>query len=135
MTLRPTRFLHLALLGDAAASAATGLLLAAAPIAGLLGLPESLLRVAGLALLLYAAFVGWVGRSAAPPRAAVRAIIAVNVVWVLDSVALLALGPALAGLSPTALGTAFVLAQAAAVAGFAAAQAAAMRGAAKAQPA
>lgn len=134
--LTPTPFLRLALLGDAAASGATGLLLAAAagPLAGLLGLPEPLLRVAGLLLLPYAAFVAWAGTRAAPARTAVRAIIAVNLLWVADSVLLL-LGPALAGLRPTALGVAFVLFQAAVVLGFAVAQWIALRRAAVSPPA
>lgn len=125
----PTPLLRLALLGDAAASGATGLLLAAAagPLSGLLGLPEPLLVAAGLALLPYAAAVAWLGRRAAPARNAVRAVVAVNAVWVADSLLLLALEPALAGLAPTALGVAFVLAQAAVVAGFAAAQWLALR--------
>ena len=121
----PTPFLRLALLGDAAASGATGLLLAAAagPLAPLLGLPEPLLRVAGLVLLPYAALVAWAGRAAAPPRGAVWAIIVVNLLWVADSLLLLAL-PRLA---PTGLGIAFVLAQALVVLGFGLAQWAALR--------
>ena len=128
-TLNSTPFLRFALLGDAAASGATGLLLAAAagPLSSLLGLAEPLFHVAGLVLLPYAAAVAWLGSRAAPSRNAVRAVVAANPVWVADSLALLLLGPALAGLAPTALGVAFVLAQAAVVAGFAAAQWIALR--------
>jgi hypothetical protein len=128
-TVNSTPLLRLALLGDAAASGATGLLLAAAaaPLSGLLGLPEGLLLVAGLVLLPYAAAVAWLGSRAAPSRGLVRAVVAVNLVWVVDSLLLLAFGPAFAGLVPTALGVAFVLAQAAVVAGFAAAQWVALR--------
>jgi hypothetical protein len=128
-TVNSTPLLRLALLGDAAASGATGLLLAAAaaPLSGLLGLPEGLLLVAGLVLLPYAAAVAWLGSRAAPSRGLVRAVVAVNLVWVADSLLLLAFGPAFAGLAPTALGVAFVLAQAAVVAGFAAAQWVALR--------
>ena len=124
VTVHTTPFLRLALLGDAAASGATGLLLAGAagPLAGLLGLPEPLLRTAGLILLPYAALVAWAGSRPALPRNAVRTIIAVNLLWVIDSAALLAFGPA-----PRALGVAFVLAQALAVLGFAAAQWTALR--------
>jgi len=120
-----TPFLRLALLGDAAASGATGLLLAAGagPLAGLLGLPEPLLRSAGLILLPYAALVAWAGARPALPRNAVRAIIVINLLWVLDSAALLAFGP----VAPRALGVAFVLAQALVVLGFAAAQWTALR--------
>ena len=134
-----TPFLRLALLGDAAASGATGLLLATAagPLAGLLGLPEPLLRVAGLVLLPCAAFVAWAGTRAAPPHPAVRAIIAINLLWVADSVLLVLLGPSLAGLKLTAFGVAFVLAQAAVVLSFALAQWIALRraGSADAPPA
>jgi hypothetical protein len=122
--------LRFALLGDAAASGATGLLLAAGagPLAPLLGLPGPLLRGAGLALLAYAAVVAWLGTRDAPPRAAVLAVVVVNLLWAADSLLLLALGPA----APTGLGVAFVLAQALVVLGFAAAQAAGLRGAAAA---
>ena len=73
ITLNPTPFLRLALLGDAAASGATGLLLAAAagPLTPFLGLPEPLLRGAGVVLLPYAACIAWAGIRAAPPRWAV----------------------------------------------------------------
>jgi hypothetical protein len=127
--LNATPFLRLALLGDAAASGATGLLLVAAagPLTTLLGLPEPLLRIAGLLLLPYAAFVAWIGRRTTPPRNAVRAVIAVNLLWVADSVLLLVFGPALTGLAPTALGVAFVLAQALVVLGFALGQGIALR--------
>lgn len=129
-TLHPTPFLRFALLGDAAASGATGLLLAAGAgaLASLLGLPEGLLRVAGLLLLPYAAFVAWAGTRDGVPRNAVRAVVAVNLLWVLDSVLLLAFAP----VSPNGLGVAFVLAQALVVAGFAAMQWTALRGGASA---
>jgi hypothetical protein len=128
-TLHPTPFLRFALLGDAAASGATGLLLAAGAgaLASLLGLPEGLLRVAGLVLLPYAAFVAWLGtRSGGVPRNALRAVVAINLLWAIDSALLLAMGP----VSPNGLGTAFVLAQALVVLGFAAMQWTALRGAA-----
>ena len=115
--------LRFALLGDAVASGATGLLLAAAsgPLAWLLGLPAPLLRGAGLVLLPYAILVAWLGMRAVPAPPLVRTVIAVNLFWVADSL-LLALGPALFGLAPNGLGIAFVLAQAAVVLGFAVAQ-------------
>ena len=129
--LRPTPLLRFALLGDAAASGATGLLLAAGAgfLASLLSLPEELLRWAGLLLLPYAAFVAWAGTRDGVPRNAVRAAVAINLLWTLDSVLLLALGP----VSPNGLGTAFVLAQALVVLGFAAMQWTALRGAASAR--
>lgn len=119
-TIHTTPFLRMALVGDAVASGATGLLLAAGAglLAGLLGLPELLLRTAGLLLLPYAALVAWTGTRPVLPRNLVRAVIAINLLWVLDSAALLAFGP----VSPRPLGTAFILAQALVVLSFAALQ-------------
>ncbi len=124
-TLTRTPFLRVALLGDAATSGATGLLLvtAAEPLAPLLGLPTTLLHGAGFVLLPYAAFVTWAGTRDTPPRWAVRAAIIVNLLWAADSALLLAAGP----VSPAAPGTAFVLAQALAVLGFAVMQWSALR--------
>ncbi|TPG57209.1 hypothetical protein EAH89_12215 [Roseomonas nepalensis] len=121
-------FLRRALLLDAAASGATGalMLLAASPLAELTLLPPGLLRAAGAVLIPYTAFVLWLGRHAAPPRGLVRAVVAINLLWTVESVAILALG----WVSPNALGTAFVLAQALAVLAFAGLQAAGLRGAA-----
>ena len=118
-----TSLLRVALLGDAAASGATGLLMAAAagPLAPLLGLPEPLLRGAGLVLLPYAAFVAWLGRRPVPGL--VRAVVAVNLLWAADCVLLLVSG----FVAPTGLGIAFVLLQALVVLGFALAQWAGLR--------
>ncbi len=117
--------LRLALLGDAAASGATGLLLATAagPLAPLLELPTPLLRDAGLVLLPYAAFVAWAGTRDRPPRWAVRAAIIINLLWAADGALLLAVGP----IAPSEFGFAFVLAQALVVLGFAIAQWSALR--------
>jgi hypothetical protein len=119
--------LRLALKLDALASGALGvlILLAAGTVVGdgrpfvlLLGTPLALLVPAGLFLLTYAAFVWRVGTRGRINRTAAGSVVAVNVVWVLASVALL-----MAGWFPlTALGVAFVLAQAAAVALFVALQ-------------
>ena len=119
--------LRLALKLDALASGALGvlILLAAGTVVGdgrpfvlLLGAPLTLLVPAGLFLVAYAAFVWIVGTRGRINRTAAWSVAAVNVLWVLASVALL-----VAGWFPlTALGVAFVLAQAAAVALFAALQ-------------
>jgi hypothetical protein len=93
---------------------------------GVLGLPAGLLRGAGLALLPFAAYLAHAARRPTLSRGAALAVIAVNIVWTLDSILLLASG----WVEPTSVGTAFVLAQAAAVAGFAALEAAALRGSA-----
>lgn len=115
--LRSPSLLKFALLGDALASGAMGLLLvvAAAPLAGPLGLPESLLRIAGASLLPFAAIVAWVGTRVEPPRAAVWAVVAYNALWVVESLALLLLG----WYAPSSLGIAFIVAQAVIVAAFA----------------
>jgi hypothetical protein len=112
-----TPFLRFALLGDAAASGATGLLMAAAagPLSGVLGLPKPLLLGVGLVLLPYAAFVGWLGLKPQVPTALVWAVIVANAVWALDSLLLLLSG----WVQPTGLGMAFVIAQAVVVALFA----------------
>lgn len=90
-------------------SGATGLLLAAAagPLELLLGLPEPILRGACTAL----------------PHCTMRAAATLDLVWVADSLLLLILGP----VSPTALGTAFVLVQALVALGFAVAHWTALR--------
>ncbi|MBU8540115.1 hypothetical protein [Falsiroseomonas tokyonensis] len=121
--------LKLALLGDAAACAASGLLLAggAGLLAAPLGLPEALLRGAGLFLIPWACLVALAGLSAAPRRGAVLAIIVLNALWVLDSL-LLAAGTF--GLAPSHLGQAFILVQAAVAGGFTALQILALRRAA-----
>lgn len=110
-------FVRRALLADALATAATGLLLAvgADHLTGILGLPVALMRLAGLSLLPFAAIVLFVGLRQSPPRTAVLAIIAYNVMWTVDSFVLLASGWA----APTLLGSAFVIMQAVTVGGFA----------------
>jgi hypothetical protein len=125
MISRPNTLLRYALLADAVASGATGLLMAtgAGPLSGLLSLPEPLLRWAGISLLPFAVLVGLCARAVPPSRSATLAIVFVNALWVIDSFALLASG----WVSPNGLGVAFVAAQALAVGALAAAQAAALR--------
>ena len=79
------------MLGDAAATGATGLRLATAAetLAPLLGLAGPLLRGAGLMLLPYAAVIAWAGIRAAPPRWAVRDAVAQNLLWTAASLLLL----------------------------------------------
>ena len=110
---RPT-FLRRVLTVDATTSAAMGVALAldANALAGLLELPAGLVAYAGLSLLPFAAVVAWLGTRAIPPRPGVWAVIAANLVWVVASVVLLASG----AVAPNALGYAFVVAQAIAVA-------------------
>jgi hypothetical protein len=106
--------LRLALLADAVASGAMGVLLAAAaePLAGWFGLPLALLREVGLLLIPYAALLGYLATRITTPRLPAQFIVAGNVLWVVGSVALLVSGL----VAPTVLGTAFVIAQALVVA-------------------
>jgi hypothetical protein len=110
-------FLRNVLLADALVSGATGALmaLAAGVLEPMLQVPATLLRVAGLALLPYAAFVALLARRDAPPRGLVWAVVACNALWAIDCVALLFTG----WIDPSVLGVAFVLMQALVVAAFA----------------
>jgi len=111
------RFLPRVLLVDAAASAVTAVLLVAAAdhLAPLLQLPAALLRGAGVALLPFVAVVYGLSRQAAPSRAAVAGVVAINFAWVAASV-WVAFGGAW---QPSLAGIGFVLAQALAVLVFA----------------
>jgi hypothetical protein len=115
--LRQNTFLRYALLADAVASGATGLMMIAGAglLDGLLGLPSALMREAGLVLVPYVAFVAYVGTRETIARTAVQAIIAINVLWVAGSIGLLVSG----FVAPTLLGYAFVIFQAIVVGVFA----------------
>ena len=107
LPLRPLLWL------DAATGIAmAGLLLGlGAELSPLLGLPQSLLTEAGLILLPFVLLLAWTATRPSPQRLTAL-VVAINVGWVVASLLLLA-GP---WVSPTPLGTAFVLAQAGAVA-------------------
>src|SRR5688572_14540191 len=117
MTLPISSYLKRALTIDALMTGATALLLvfAAGVLARLLAVPEPLLRYVGIALVPFVVFVAIIARRPAVPRATVLAVIGLNVAWVAASVWLL-LG---ARIQPNALGYAFIIAQAVAVALFA----------------
>ena len=110
-------FLRRVLMLDAVATAGTGLMLTfgASLTKDLLGLPPSLMQYAGVSLLPFAALVGFLATRETISRPAVWAVIAYNALWSIDSIVLLATG----AVAPTALGYAFVIAQAAVVALFA----------------
>ncbi|WP_161867862.1 MULTISPECIES: hypothetical protein [Pseudomonas] len=112
-TLQPSPMLRNALLIDGLLSGFTGLLLvlAAGWLGAFLELPRLLLLVAGSALLPFAAMLVWLANRAEISRQAIWAVIAVNVVWVVDSLLLLVVG----WVSPNLFGHAFVIAQALAV--------------------
>ena len=106
-------FLRRVLVADAVFSAGGALIMAggAGVLAPVLGLPQPLLLDAGLALVPWVAVVGFVATRPQVPRAAVWALIAINLLWAIDSAALLLDG----WVAPTALGEAFVIAQGLAV--------------------
>jgi hypothetical protein len=105
------------LVADATISGMTGLLMVvdAGALEGMLGVPAALLRYAGLSLLPFAALVFGLSRRDSLPRPCVWAVIALNAAWVAASVWL----PLSGWISPNALGYAFILGQAFAVAVFA----------------
>ena len=108
--LQPSPLLRLTLKVDAIAGGAMGLLmaLAAQPLGELLGLPFVLLLVAGIVLLPLALVLYWMSSQTLLSRTGVWAVIALNALWVVESVALLVTGY----VQPTALGYAFVIGQA-----------------------
>lgn len=107
---QPSPLLRNILLLDGVSCIAAGLLMAigASFLAGLLALPGNLLLGAGVFLIVFGAGVLIVARQQALATAAVMAIIACNIVWAVESVAVLLAG----AVSPNAFGIVFVLAQA-----------------------
>jgi hypothetical protein len=109
------RLLRVALRVDALASGVLGLagLVAAPAIAELTGAPAPVLRGVGGFLVLFAIALLVLAARVAPPVAGSRAVVVVNVCWVLGSIAVALLAPL------TVLGTVLVLVQALGVALFA----------------
>ena len=117
--------LRVALKLDALVTGANGVayLALAGPLENLLGLEASFLRAAGAFLIVFAAFVWAVARQREISRSAALAVIAANLLWVVDSIALLASG----WQDPTTAGSAWIAMQAVTVAGFATLQIAGRR--------
>jgi len=88
------------------------LLIAGSALGELFAIPPVVLRVAGAVLLVFAAGVGHLARRMVLSSAGVIAVIALNALWATESLLALWVG----WLDPNALGTAFVVAQALAVA-------------------
>jgi hypothetical protein len=130
MTIANTSFLRNALLVDAVFSGAGALLMAggASLLAPLLGLPQPLLFWAGVALVPWTILVASLSRRPTISRLLLIDVIGINVLWAAASIGLLLTGL----VSPTALGYAFVIAQAVAVGLFAELQFIGMRRAASA---
>lgn len=110
----PATFLRRVLAVDAISCVAmsAGMIAGASLAAPLLGVPATLLEGAGVALLPFAAFVGWLASRETPLAVGVRAAIVINALWIVESL-LLAAG---AGASPTTLGTVLIVGQALVVA-------------------
>ena len=106
----PSSLLHRALQADAIFSGTGAVLmtLGAGELAPLLNLPEPLLRDAGLFLIVYAAFVGWLSTRTGFPRILVVAVVAGNAAWTLSSIALIFSG----AVTPNVLGEIALAAQA-----------------------
>jgi len=120
-----TLFLRRVLAFDALSCLGLGLLmaLAASSLAPSFGLPDGLVRTAGVLLLPLGAFIAWLASRPSPPRPLVWLVIVGNLGWAAESFAILGQN----GGSVTALGTAFVSVQALAVAGLAALEYAGLR--------
>ena len=124
-TLPREALVRLALQVDAVVTGLNGTayLAAAEVLDGPLGLPAAMLRGTGAFLLVFALAVWAVAAQSRLRPALVVAVIAANLAWVVESVALAGFG----WFSPATAGTVWVLMQAAVVGGFAAAQLYALR--------
>ena len=107
-------FLRRVLLFDAATCLLTGAVMLAAggAVERLLAIPAQVSGALGVVLLAFGAAVAWVGTRPHLLRPAVWGIIALNALWAIESVLALAFG----WLEPNALGQAFIIGQAVAVA-------------------
>ncbi|MFD3654855.1 hypothetical protein [Streptomyces sp. NPDC058620] len=123
-TAEPLVMLRRFLALDAVVTGANGLAYVAAsgPLGRLLGIDPTLLLWLGVFLLAFAADVGWLASRREPSGFLTRVVIETNVVWVVASIAALALW-----LTPTTAGAVWGLMQAGTVGGFAALQFAALR--------
>ncbi|MFD1797542.1 hypothetical protein FQV27_11715 [Paracoccus aurantiacus] len=110
---------------DAATCLGFGTLIATLPsfIAGLTRIPSGLLFWAGLFLILVSGIFALLASRPRIPAAGTLAVVAVNIIWVLASLMLLAM------LGLNAIGVAFILAQAAVVGVIACAELVALRSA------
>lgn len=113
-SFRPSPFLRKALVVDVNASGATAalVLFGAGVLSDRLGLPAPLLRGAGIVLVPYVPYVAWLAARREVTAAAVSLVIDANAAWTAASLILLISG----WVAPTALGYAFVIAQALVVA-------------------
>lgn len=117
VTADRARFVRVTLAADAVVTGVNGLvyLAAAAPVSDLLGPDAGLLRGIGIFLLVYGAAVGALAARGTVNVPATRAVITLNIVWTLGSVAAVVFG--LGDL--TTIGAIWAIAQALVVAVFA----------------
>ncbi|GAA4962850.1 hypothetical protein HD597_002130 [Nonomuraea thailandensis] len=111
------KFLRMALAADAVVTGGNGLayLAFAGPVGTLLGPDAGLLRGIGVFLLVYGAAVGFLATRRDISPAGVKAVIALNIIWTLASIAAVVTGAA----GFTTIGAIWAIAQALVVAGFA----------------
>ena len=109
MTAVRSTFLRTVIALDAAVCGLGGLAFAfdAPALAGPLGLSPALMQPVGLFLMGYPALLAWLATRPTLPRGAVWGLVAFNLIWALESVALVALGWA----QPTTLGLVAVVGQ------------------------
>jgi hypothetical protein len=88
------------------------MLTASGTLERLLAIPAPLSRVLAVVLLIFGGLVAWVGTRRHLMRSAVWAIVTLNALWAVESLLTLAFG----WLDPNALGRAFIIVQAVAVA-------------------
>lgn len=107
-------FLRRVLLLDASTCLITGMVMltASGTVERLLAIPAPLSRVLAVVLLIFGGLVAWVGTRRHLMRSAVWAIVTLNALWAVESLLTLAFG----WLDPNALGRAFIIVQAVAVA-------------------
>jgi len=87
----PSILLRRALLSDATLTSVTGifLLLAGKPLEIVLGIPATMLQIAGLTFILLGAFAAWLGTRPRVHRTLVFVVIVLNVLWAVDSMLML----------------------------------------------
>ncbi|MFD6415244.1 hypothetical protein [Streptomyces sp. NPDC060194] len=128
----PAALLRRYLLLDAGPTTATGVafVVAPGPIGDFLGYGTAPVLAVGVFLTLFGGFVGWLSTRRRPPLAAVHAVVDVNAVWAVASLAVLAFR-----LDPTPVGVAYGVLQAVVVGALAVLQfTAARRVAAESRP-
>ena len=109
MTAVRSTFLRTVIAADAALCGlgGAGFAFQAGLLEGLLGLSPALMQPVGLFLIGYAALLAWLATRPSLSRRAVWGLVAFNLAWAAESVALVALG----WVQPTTLGAAVVIGQ------------------------